>query len=103
HRRLFRRFDEISSGPICGPAMALAWSYEDFLLSFTTSKALRGVLRAFARVTSFYLKYFDYYFIVKSASIDSDSGFFFICRKEGHSFDDRELIRYYKGALTHKS
>ena len=34
HRRLFRWFDEVRSGPVCGPGMALAWSYQYFLLSF---------------------------------------------------------------------
>jgi uncharacterized protein YbaR (Trm112 family) len=33
HRRLFRNFGEIASGPVCGPGMALAWSYQYFLLS----------------------------------------------------------------------
>ena len=42
HRRLFRQFAELSSGPICGPGMALAWSYQYFLLSFATSRAVRG-------------------------------------------------------------
>ena len=27
HRRLFRKFEEICSGPACGPGMALVWSY----------------------------------------------------------------------------
>src|SRR5258708_25114 len=41
HRRLFRKFEEIESGAICGPATALIWSYRYFLLSFTTSSFLR--------------------------------------------------------------
>ena len=32
-----------------------AWSYQYFLLSFTSSRALRGLLRAFVRLTAFYL------------------------------------------------
>jgi SAM-dependent methyltransferase len=63
HRRLFREFTEIASGPICGPGMALAWSYTYFLLSFTSFRPLRGLLRTFASLTAFYLKYFDYYLI----------------------------------------
>jgi len=98
HRRLFRRFVEIASGPVCGPGMALAWSYQYFLLSFTASRALRGLMRAFARLTSFYLKYVDYYLINKSAAFDAASGFYFLGRKEGTVLSDRELIRYYKGA-----
>jgi SAM-dependent methyltransferase len=98
HRRLFRRFGEIASGPICGPGMALAWSYQYFLLSFTNSRPLRALIRAFAALTSFYLKYFDYYLIDKTAAFDAASGCYFMGRKEGHMLSDRELIGYYKGA-----
>jgi SAM-dependent methyltransferase len=98
HRRLFRRFSEIASGPVCGPGMALAWSYQYFLLSFTTSKALRAMLRVFASTTSFFLKYFDYYLINKTAAIDAASGCYFMGLKEGMVLSDRELINYYKGA-----
>ena len=31
HRRLFRQFNLIESGPCCGPGMALAWSFAHFL------------------------------------------------------------------------
>jgi uncharacterized protein YbaR (Trm112 family)/SAM-dependent methyltransferase len=100
HRRVFRHFDEVASGSVAGPGMALAWSYEYFLLSFTMSRPLRGVLRAFARLTSFYLKYFDYYLVGKSATIDAASGFYFLGRKSQMTLPDRALIQYYKGALS---
>ena len=38
HRRLFRNFSEIDSGAMCGPGMALAWSYCYFIYSFSSSK-----------------------------------------------------------------
>jgi SAM-dependent methyltransferase/uncharacterized protein YbaR (Trm112 family) len=98
-RRLFRDFDEIASGLIGGPGMALAWSWEYFLLSFTTSRALRAVVRAFASLTAFFLKYLDYYLIDKSPSFDAASGFYFIGQKAGRRLCDRELIRYYRGGL----
>jgi SAM-dependent methyltransferase len=100
HRRLFRQFSEIASGPIGGPGMALAWSYQYFFLSFTTSRAMRGVIRAFTALTSFCLKYADYYLIRKAGAIDAASGFFFMGRKEGHTLTDRELASYYRGAIS---
>jgi SAM-dependent methyltransferase len=103
HRRLFRHFDEISSGAIGGPGMALAWSYEHFLLSFATSRTLRGLARAFARLTAFYLKYFDYYLIDQPGALDAASGFFFMGRKGGRTLSDRELIGYYKGADSRRT
>lgn len=92
HRRLFREFDEIDSGAMCGPGMALAWSYQYFLLSFSRSRPLRGLIRALARLTSFYLKYFDYLLIDKAGTLDAASGFFFMGRKENHILSDKELI-----------
>ncbi|HEX6287610.1 MAG TPA: methyltransferase domain-containing protein [Herpetosiphonaceae bacterium] len=98
HRRLFRNFEEVDGGATCGPGMALAWTYQYFLLSFTTWKPARAALRAFARLTSFYLKYFDYYLIDKAGTLDAASGYYFIGRKAGTVLSDRELIMLYKGA-----
>lgn len=100
HRRLFRRFEEIDSGAVCGPGMGLAWSYEYFLLSFTTSRKLRALIRVFARLTSFYLKYFDYYLINKPGTLDAASGYYFLGRKTGQTLTDRDLIKGYKGAQS---
>jgi SAM-dependent methyltransferase len=98
HRRLFRRFEEISSGAGCGPGMALAWSYQYFLLSFTTSRMLRSLVTVFANLTSFYLKYFDYYLIDKPGALDAAAGYYFMGRKTKNVLSDRELIQLYKGA-----
>ena len=98
HRRLFRRFEEIDSGAVCGPGMALAWSYEYFLLSFTASKTLRALIKIFAELTSFYLKYFDHYLIDKPGTLDAASGYYFMGRKGGQLLSDRDLIKLYRGA-----
>ena len=100
HRRLFRHFSEVSSGPICGPGMALAWSYQYFLLSFVTSRWLRGLVRAFCSLTAFYLKYADPFLMNKKGAIDSASGFYFMGRKEERIFVDRDLVGYYRGAIA---
>ena len=99
HRRLFREFDEIYSGAVCGPGMALAWSYQYFLLSFTTSRLVRSLIRMFAGLTSFFLKYFDPYLVRKAGAYDAASGFFFLGRKGDKVLSDRELIAGYRGAL----
>ena len=98
HRRLFRRFEEMDSGAVCGPGMALAWSYQYFLVSFTTSRALRALFRNFASLTSFYLKYLDYYLINKPGAFDAASGYYFMGRKAERVLSDRDLIKLYKGA-----
>jgi ubiquinone/menaquinone biosynthesis C-methylase UbiE len=98
-RRLCRNFDELESGANSGPGMALAWAYQHFLLSFATSKTLRRMLAIFAKLTSFYLKYLDYYLIDKPGTLDAAAGYYFLGRKGGRVLSDRELIRLYRGAL----
>ncbi|AOY81444.1 MULTISPECIES: class I SAM-dependent methyltransferase [Moorena] len=97
HRRLFRKFEEICSGAVCGPGMALAWSYQYFLLSFVKTPMARSLIKVIARLTSFWLKYFDYYLIDKSGTFDSASGFYFMGKKSEKILDDTELITLYRG------
>lgn len=97
HRRLFRRFEEIESGVTCGPGMALAWSYLYFLLSFSDSKAMRRLIKAFASLTSFFLKYVDYWLIDKPGAYDAASGCYLIGKKSDRELADRDLIGLYRG------
>ncbi len=98
-RRLFRKFDEIDSGAVCGPGMALAWSYKYFLWSFATSHAVRSFLSTFATVTSFFLKYFDEYLIDKPGTFDAASGYYFLGRRGDRILPDRELLKHYRGRV----
>lgn len=98
HRRLFRHFDEIESGAVCGPGMALAWSYRYFLLSFASSKTLRMLIHIFAGFTSFFLKYFDLFLIDKRGVYDAALGYFFIGKKGNNILSDRDLMKLYRGA-----
>ena len=97
HRRLFRYFEEVDSGPVCGPGMALAWSYSYFLKSFVSSRMMNRLLTVFAHMTSFFFKYFDYYLIDKPGSYDAASGFFFMGTKSNNALPDRDLIKQFKG------
>lgn len=97
HRRLFKNFEEIKSGPCCGPGMALAESYTYFLRSFATSWMISRLLTKFAHMTSFFFKYFDYYLIDKPGSYDAASGYFFLGKKTNTILSDRELIKQFKG------
>jgi SAM-dependent methyltransferase len=97
HRRLFRKFEEIKSGPCCGPGMALAWSYVYFLRSFFTSRWMSKILTVFGHLTSFFLKYFDYYLIDMPGSYDSASGYYFLGKKTNKCLSDKELIKQFRG------
>jgi SAM-dependent methyltransferase len=97
HRRLFRRFNEVSSGAVCGPGMALAWSCQYFLLSFVKSAHARLAVRTFSRLTLFWLKYLDYYLINKPAALDAASGIYFLGTKNSTQvLSDKDLLLLYQ-------
>jgi SAM-dependent methyltransferase len=100
HRRLFRDFEEVQSGPVCGPGMALAWSYQYFLLSFFRGPRTRTFVKGFTRLTAFWLKYFDFLLIDRPGGIDAASGVYFLGRRSETPLPDEELIAQYRGAVT---
>jgi len=100
HRRLFRGFDEIDAGAASGPGLALMWAYESFLLGFVTSAFARGIVKAFARTTSFPFKYFDRYLIKQPGGLDGACALYFLGRKAESELSDRDLIKLYRGAQT---
>lgn len=97
HRNLFKKFKETSSGLVGGPGMALAWSYQYFLLSFVTSIKAREFIQVFARFTSFWLKYVDLYLYNKPGSLDAAAGYYFIGYKHNEILKGKDLIKLYKG------
>lgn len=97
HRRLFRRFEEIASGITSGPAVALGYSIQYFLLSFGRSNTARFVVKAFCRLTLFWLKYFDLVLAQKPGALDAAHGLYFMGRKSNTPIADHELIASYEG------
>ncbi|MBI3711065.1 MAG: methyltransferase domain-containing protein [Proteobacteria bacterium] len=97
HRRLFRGFEELKSGANCGPGMALAWSFENFLASFSERIWLRRLLRTAARCLTFYLVYFDDYLVKKRGAFDCASSYYFLGRKSDKILSDRELVGLFRG------
>ena len=97
HRRLFRRFKEISSGITSGPGVALAYSIQYFLLSFGRSRTARFLVKAFCRLTLFWLKYIDFILVKRPGALDAAHGLYFMGRKSNISIPDHELIASYEG------
>ena len=97
HRRLFRSFTEVGSGVVCGPGMALAWSWQFFWLSFATGRRTRATVKALARLTGFWLKYVDHILVDRPGAIDAASGCYFLGRKSDAALSDKELVRQYRG------
>ncbi len=100
HRRLFRKFSEVDSGPVVGPGTALAWSYRYFLLSFAPKpNTVRRLIILFTSFTGFFLKYFDYFLINRPGAFDAASGYYFMGRKSENILSDRDLVTQYRGAM----
>jgi SAM-dependent methyltransferase len=96
-RRLFRSFEEIGSGAVGGPAMALAWSYEHFLMSFVRSRGARRLVHAFAGFTAFWLKYLDPFLVDRPGALEAASGYYFLGRRSLRALSDREVLDTYRG------
>jgi SAM-dependent methyltransferase len=102
HRRLFRNFEEVESGIVCGPGMALAWSYKYFLASFFQNHLLVMAASTFARFTAFWLKYFDYALVKRPGAYDAASGVYFLGTKADRTLADRDLVKQYRGLIGDK-
>lgn len=98
HRRLFRRFEEIGSGATAGSALALAWAYQYFLLSFVRSQRARSLVKGFARLTACWLRLFDGPLLDRPGTLDAALGYYFLGRKSHATLSDRELVGLYRGA-----
>lgn len=99
HRRLFNRFQELSSGLTAGPATAMVWTLENFALCFAPTSLLRLVVKAGVRLTFFWLKYLDYLLKDIPQAMDSASGTYFVGRKNPSvQTSDKMIIERYVGA-----
>ena len=99
HRRLFRYFDEVSSGVQCGPGMMLAWAVVWFLMALGgRSRAARLTLRGASPFLVFWLKYLDRFLVDEPGAYDAASATFFLGRTRTSPVPDREIVRSYRGA-----
>lgn len=103
HRRLFNQFREIEAGLVAGPATALVWSIENFILAFFGARRTRNVMKAFTRIAFSWIKYFDYLLKDRPQAMDGASCTFFFGRKSDTPVSDGEIIQAYIGAkhLSH--
>jgi SAM-dependent methyltransferase len=90
HRWLFRRFSEISAGPVGGAGVALAWSIRYFARAFGAGDKLsRLVVLPF-----FWLRYFDAFGRGRAVA-DAASGVFFLGRRAERPIDPHAMPEYY--------
>lgn len=99
HRRLFRWFEEIESGPIGGPGVALSWSLDYFLRSLSTHRRVLAAATLLNRLATFWLKYVDRWIGHRPQVYNAGWAYYFLGRAAPTPISDRELLRLYRGAL----
>jgi SAM-dependent methyltransferase len=98
HRRLFNGFAEIDSGMVAGPATALVWSIENFVLAFLKRAFFRKMAKVIVRIFFAWLKHFDRLLVSRPEAMDGASCTYLFGRKiEGYT-SDTEIIARYVGA-----
>ena len=98
HRRVLRRFEEHQSGVVCGPAMALTWSYRYFLRAFRDNRAYRAATNLFANLTSGWIAPADRWLQHRPGAYDAASAFYFLGTRSETALTDRETLASYRGA-----
>jgi SAM-dependent methyltransferase len=98
HRRLFNSFSEIESGMVAGPATALVWSIENFVLAFISDSRMRKLTKALVRLCFAWLKYCDRLLINRPEAMDGASCTYLLGRKMEGLVLDSEIISRYVGA-----
>jgi SAM-dependent methyltransferase len=97
HRRMWRRFDEISSGADNGPGVALGLSIWYFVTSIAPRR-LRPLTTRLVSLFFFWLKELDPWLVKRPASLDAAAGTFFLGSRREAPLEDREIVNGYRGA-----
>jgi SAM-dependent methyltransferase len=93
HRYLFRRFDELASGPVAGAGTQLLWSIDHLTRGLTRSHTAGRL----ARGAFFWLRYLDRA-VAPSFTMDNASAYFFLGRRGEVELRPVEMVAYYRGA-----
>jgi len=97
-RRLFRDFDEVAAGAVCGPAMALAWSARYLAVALAGRSALARRLAAhLVPLLTFWLPWLDRRLIDRPGALDAASSIGFLGRRRGSPLSDAEVVAAYRG------
>lgn len=98
HRRLFNGFIEIESGMVAGPATALVWAIENFMLALLDPPIFRKPVKVMVRLLFAWLKHFDRILQHRPAAMDGASCTYLLGRKMQGRIADSEIISRYEGA-----
>jgi SAM-dependent methyltransferase len=97
HRRLFRHFDEIDSGPCGGPVYSGIHLFREQLLCLTDNHRAQTLLRLIGLLLTYPLRHLDRSFSKTSQSYNSSCAFFFLGRMREAPIPDRDLLKMFRG------
>lgn len=90
HRWLFKRFSEISAGPVGGAGVALAWSIRYFSRALGAGDKLSRLIV----LPFFWIRFLDAFGRGRAAA-DAASGFFFLGRRAEQAIAPHTMPEYY--------
>jgi SAM-dependent methyltransferase len=97
-RRLFRDFDEVAAGPVCGPAMALAWSVRYLAVTLAgRSRTARRLAAHLVPLATFWLPRLDRFLIDRPGALDAASSIGFLGRRREQPLSDEAIVAAYRG------
>jgi len=96
HRWLFKKFDHIDSGVVCGTGMALSWSIRGFFSTMINNEIISKILVKIAHILFFWIKYFDKRNISTKKQFENASAIYFIGRLSDKSISFDDLREYYE-------
>lgn len=92
YRRLFAHFDRVVLQAAGGPGHVLAHAWENFLVSVSSNRNIRGALIIFARLSAFWCKYLDLLLNKNDYALHSAYGLIFIGRKRTSRLSLNEIM-----------
>jgi SAM-dependent methyltransferase len=98
HRRLLRDFDELRSGPACGPAMGLAWSIRYLAVTVAgTTPARARIVAHLVPLLTFWLARLDRHLLARPGAGDAAASTAFLGRRRAAPVPDAEIVAGYRG------
>lgn len=97
HRRLFRKFNAISTGKALGPGSTLAWAIRYFMASMSDRPTARKLLSLIGLMISLPIKYCDVFFRNSESAMDAAGGVYFFGSKRSEAVSDRDILLQYRG------
>lgn len=98
HRRLFRYFDEVTSGMSGGPAYTAIHLTRNLITNLSDQPKTRRYLKLAALLASFPLRYLDPLLSRTESANNAACGFYFLGRKRSSPIPDRDIIDLFRGA-----